>query len=188
MTKRGNPWRIALLDHLLRNNEPLVGDLIEEWPRRSRAWFWRQIMFAVLARAMTATWATLRQPQRLEGGLASVAMFIILSFQVVVAGSLLNDLIQRVDRTQLTRIDHPEWLVFVVPLSLPVAWIIGKAMSRLHRRSRVATVLVYGASAAIVAAVTLSVLNSEATGFAAMGFVLALLVGSSSCSPLDRQA
>lgn len=197
MTATRTPWRVALLDHLLGHNEPLVGDLVEEWPRRSRAWFWRQVMFAVLARAMTGVSATLREPQRLGEGLASVAMFIILSFQVVVAGSLLDDLIQRVDRAQATRIDHSEWLVFVVLLSLPAAWVIGRTMSRLHRRSRVATVLLCGASAAIVASVSLSVLSSEATGFffpsaplqtaAAMVFVLGLLVGGSSSPLNDRQ-
>lgn len=198
MTTRRKPWRVALLPHLLGDNEPLVGDLVEEWPRRSSAWFWRQVMFAVFARAVTGAWATLREPQRLGGGLASVAMVLILSFQVVVAGSLLDDLIRRIDHAQVTRINHPEWLMFVVLLSLPAAWAIGRAMSRLHRRFRVATALACGVSAAIVASITLSVLSSEATGFfspspprqtaAAMVFVLGLLVGAWSSSLHDRQA
>jgi hypothetical protein len=125
-------------------------------------------------------------------------MFIVLSFQVVVAGSLLDDLIQRIDRAQVPGINHPEWLMLLVMLSLPVAWVIGRAMSRLHWRSRLATVLVCGASAAVVASMTLSVLSSEATGFffpsaalqtaAAMVFVLGLLVGGSSSSLHDRRA
>jgi hypothetical protein len=199
MTAKRAPWLgVALLHQLLGDNEPLVGDLIEECPHRSRAWFWRQVLFAVLARAIAGASASLREPQRLAGGLTSFAMFIVLSFQVVVAGSLLDDLIQRLDLAQVIWINRPEWLVFVVLLSLPAAWVIGRAMSRLHWRFRVATVLVCGASAAIVAAVTLSVLRQEGTGFffpsaarqtaAAMVFVLALLVGGSSSSLHDRQA
>jgi hypothetical protein len=181
---------------LLGDDEPLVGDLIEEWPQRSNAWFWRQVTFAMCAKAMTATSATLREPQRLSGALGTAAIFLILSFQVVVAGSLLDDLIRQVDRDQVTRIDHPEWLMLVVLLSLPVSWLSGRAMSRLHQHSRAATVLVGGASAAVVGAFTVSVLS--ATGFffpsagqqtvAGMVFVLGLLSGCSSRSPLDRQA
>jgi hypothetical protein len=56
-----------------------MGDLIEECPQRSRAWFWRQVLFAVLTRAITGASAGLRGPQRLEGALTSFAMFIVLS-------------------------------------------------------------------------------------------------------------
>jgi hypothetical protein len=198
MTPRRIPLRVALLPHLLGDDEPLVGDLVEEWPRRSNAWFWRQVLFAVIARTMTGASATLREPQRLAGGLAHIAIFVILSFQVAVAGSLLDDLIRRVDLAQVTRLNHPEWLIVVVLLSLPIAWMFGRAMSRLHRHSRVATVLACGACAAFVGSVTVSVLRSDATGFffpsaalqtaAAMVFVLGLLAASWSCSPLDRQA
>lgn len=187
MRKRRTPRRIALLPYLLGDDDPLVGDLVEEWPRRSHAWFWRQVVFAMLTKAVATASAVLREPQRLTGTLGATAIFLILSFQVVVAGSLLDDLIRRIDRTRMTRIDHPEWLVFVVLLSLPAAWVIGRAVSRLHWRSRVATILVYGASAAVVAAATLLVSSSGSTGFflpsavvqiaAAMVFVLGLLIG-----------
>jgi hypothetical protein len=190
MTARHPPWlAVALLRQLLGNNEPLLGDLVEECPHRSRSWFWHQVMFAVLARASTGAWATVREPQRLGGVLTSLAMFVVLSFQVAVAGSLLDDLIHRLDPAQATRINHPEWLIFAVLMSLPAGWVTGRAMSRLHRHSRVATILVCGASAAAVASVTLSLLSSESSGFvfpsaglrtaAAMAFVLALLAGGS---------
>ena len=186
MTARRTPLRVAILPYLLGDDDPLVGDLVEECSYRSRSWFWHQVMFAVLARAITGASATLREPQRLGGVLTFLAVFIVLSFQVAVAGSLLDELIQRLDLAQVTRINHPEWLTCVVLLSLPGAWVIGSAMSRLHRRSRIATVLVSGASAAVVSSVTLSVSSSESSGFffpstalqtaAAMVFVLGLLV------------
>lgn len=194
MTTGRTPWRIAFLPYLLGDDEPLVGDLVEEWPRRSNVWFWRQVMFAVFVRTMTSVSAALREPQRLTGGLAHIAIFVILSFQVVVAGSLLDDLIRRLD-PQVTQLNHPEWFIFIVLLSLPAAWTSGKAMSHLHRRSRVAAVLVCGASAAIVGSVTVSVLSSDAARLffpsaahqtvAAMVFMLGLLVGSSSPSRHD---
>ena len=176
-----------MLHHLLGENEPLVGDLVEECPHRSRAWFWRQVVFAVVAAAKTGAAATLREPQRLGGVPAGIAAFLVLSFQVVVAGSLLDDLIQRLDRAQVTRMNHPEWLMLVVLLSLPAAWILGRVLSRLHQRHRVATVLICGVSAAVAAFVTLSVFSSESIAsffpsaalqtIAAMVFVLGLLAG-----------
>jgi hypothetical protein len=42
-------FALALLLHLGADCEPLVGDLIEEFGRRrSRLWFWRQALYAVL--------------------------------------------------------------------------------------------------------------------------------------------
>lgn len=198
MTASRPTWlEVSLLHQLLGNNEPLVGDLVEECPHRSRSWFWRQILFAVLARAITSALATLREPRRLAAGLTSLGMFIVLGFQVVVAGSLLDDLIPRLDRGQMTRSNHAESLVFLVMLSVPVAWFIGKVMSRLHRRLRVASVVVCGASAAAVASMIVSVLSSEGSGVffpslplqtaSALVFVLALLVGGLSSSLHDRQ-
>ena len=183
--KRAPRLGVALLQWL-GNNEPLVGDLVEDCPQRSTAWFWRQVAFAVLAGAMTGAAAVLREPQRLGGALAAVAMFLILSFQIVVSGSLLDKVIRRIDQAGVTRINHPEWMTFVVLLSLLVAWVIGWATRRLHRRSRLATVVVCGASAAIAVETALAVLSSEATGFfpaaphqtaAAMAFAVGLLAG-----------
>lgn len=196
MKKTRTPLQLALLPYLLGGDEPLAGDLVEEWPRRSNAWFWRQVVFAMLAKAGATASAALREPQRLTGALGATAIFLILSFQVVVAGSLLDDLVRRIDRTEMTRIDHPEWLLVFVLLSLPVAWFIGRAIGRLHYRSRAATVVIAGASAAVVGAVTVSVLSATDSFFpsaaqqtaAGMVFVLGLLLGSSSRSPLDRQA
>jgi hypothetical protein len=40
---------VALLTRFLPDNEPLVGDLLEEFAaRKSRLWLWRQVMFALL--------------------------------------------------------------------------------------------------------------------------------------------
>lgn len=194
MKRTRTPLQVALLPYLLGDDEPLIGDLVEEWPRRSNTWFWRQVVFAMVAKAGAAASAALREPQRLTGALAATAILLVLSFQVVVAGSLLDDLIRRIDRTRMTRIDHPEWLLFLVLLSLPVAWFIGRAIGRLHHRSRAATVAIAGISAAVAGAVTVSVLSATDSFFpataqqiaAGMVFVLGLLIGSSSRSTFEE--
>ena len=135
MTTRPTPrLRIGLVNWFLDDDEPLAGDLVEECSYRSRTWFWRQLMFAVLTRTAKSAAASLRDPAQLVGPLASLAMFMVLCFQVVVAGSLLASVLPR------TRVAGPEWLALVVLLSLPVAWGTGNAMSRFTQRSRVATV------------------------------------------------
>ena len=63
MTKKETSWlRIALIRWFVYDNVPLVGDLIEESAHRSRSWFWRQLIFAVLARFTTVARAALRDP------------------------------------------------------------------------------------------------------------------------------
>jgi hypothetical protein len=184
MTVRATPrLRIALLNWFLDNNEPLAGDLIEECAHRSRTWFWRQLMFALLARTAAGAAAALRDPARLVAPLASLAMFMVLCFQVVVAGSLLASVLPR------TRVAGHEWLALVVLLSLPVGWATGNLTRRLHARSRVATVVLCGASAAVIGLVTHSVLTSAGAvifpalgvqAMAAMVFVSGLVVGADS--------
>ena len=148
----------------------------------------------MLAKAGATASAALREPQRLTGALGATANLpLILSFQVVVAGSLLDDLVgMRPHRDDPNR--SPEWLLVFVLLSLPVAWFIGRAIGRLHYRSRAATVVIAGASAAVVGAVTVSVLSatdsfslSRPANRGGHG-VYGVLMWSSSRSPLDRQA
>jgi hypothetical protein len=102
MKKTRTPLQLALLPCLLGNDEPLVGDLVEEWPRRSSAWFWRQVVFAMLAKAGATVSAALREPQRLTGALGASAIFLILSFQVVVAAA---SVLARIDPLLLARND-----------------------------------------------------------------------------------
>ena len=51
------PSRLALavLDRLALDNEPLAGDLLEDFQkRRSRLWLWRQLLFAIVMQALYA--------------------------------------------------------------------------------------------------------------------------------------
>jgi hypothetical protein len=61
MTPRRPPrLAVALLNRFLGNNEPLVGDLLEEFQvRRSSLWLWCQVVVAVLISAF-------RRPQEIR--------------------------------------------------------------------------------------------------------------------------
>jgi hypothetical protein len=182
MTTRRVPWlRITLVRWLLDDNEPLAGDLVEECAQRSRTWFCRQLIFAVLTRTAADAAAALRDPARLLGLLGSLGMFIVLCFQVVVAGSLLARVLP------LPRLDRPEWLNLVALLSFLFAWVLGQVINRVRERSRPATILLCGAGAAVAALLTHSLLSPTAAVFfpgmghqaaAATVFVVGLLAGA----------
>jgi hypothetical protein len=189
MTSR-QPPRVALglLEHLVADNEPLIGDLIEGCAERSHAWFWRQVLFVVIARTIAHAWTNFRQRATLEGALVSIAMLVVLSFQVVVAGGVLNYLLGRLDVAWVTRIsDHPDWLTYLIVLSFMVASVIGRVTGCFHHRFRVAAVLVCGASATLAALVTLTLLNptpmrpflpsATLQTAAAIAFIFGLFVG-----------
>ena len=54
MTRSGPPrLALAVLCRFVPDNEPLVGDLVEGFAvRRSRSWFWRQVLLAVVLRGV----------------------------------------------------------------------------------------------------------------------------------------
>ena len=173
--------RTALLQWLLAGNEPLAGDLVEEGAGRSRIWFWRQLTFAVLARTAAGAAAALRDPARLASPLGALAVFVIVSFQVVVAGSLLASVLPRSGTAA------PEWLALVVLSSLPAGWGAGIAAKRLRARSRVAAIVLCGGSATLIGLVTHSMLTPAGAVFfpavgvqvvAAMVFVSGVFAGA----------
>jgi hypothetical protein len=173
---------------VLGDNEPLIGDLLEESLVRPPAWLWRQVIFVVCTAVATRVCGALREPQRLAGGLAAVAIFAVLSFQVVVAGHLLQDLVRHVSQSRISRFSHSDSVGLIIALSLAAAWAFGRTMNRLHQRSRLVTVLVCGATAAITGFVLVLASRGEATAFfvpsaahvtaGAMAAVLAWLVGN----------
>jgi hypothetical protein len=182
MTVKAIPrLRIAVLNWFLDDNEPLAGDLIEEYEHRSRTWFWRQLMIAVLIRIVLGLAETLRDPARMVAALASAAMFLVLCFQVVVAGSLLAIVLPG------ARVAGQGWLALVVLSSLPLGWATGSLVCPLRARSRVATVGLCGVSGGGIGLVVHVVLSStaavffpavEVQTFAAMVFVSGPLIGA----------
>jgi hypothetical protein len=52
MTPRHMPLALALLERSLPDDDPLLGDLLEECRHRSPIWFWWQVLGAVATRAL----------------------------------------------------------------------------------------------------------------------------------------
>jgi len=54
MTPKPPRLALALLTRFVPDGDPLAGDLVEEFEtRRSRAWFWGQVLAAILIRRLT---------------------------------------------------------------------------------------------------------------------------------------
>ena len=52
-TLRPPKLAVALLDRFVHDNEPLAGDLLEAFAaKRSRLWFWRQVLLAIVIQRM----------------------------------------------------------------------------------------------------------------------------------------
>ena len=154
MTSRHPPsLPLALLERCVPGNEPLVGDLLEQWRARSAAWLWRQVLFAVLS----AMVLQLRTTPRLiaERVLIATAMLALLGFYTLVAAALMNRVIALSDAwfPQTGRYQELQ-LYFAVP-AVAGAVLMGHMIGRLHHSHRVLCVL--GCSAAATSAACLNV-------------------------------
>jgi hypothetical protein len=188
---------VALLERFVPDNEPLTGDLLEGWRERSDAWFWRQVLLAVLVRTVVHVRTNPRTTT--ESALIATAMLVLLGFHAVVVASLMNHLLVLNDTAWIPQTGrYQEWqLYFIVP-SFAVAVLAGRAIGRVHRDHRVAAVL--GSSASATAAAFLNlylfvpnvllqpfVPDAALQTAVAMVFIGGLFVGISSrckCEPL----
>jgi hypothetical protein len=92
---RHQPPKVALLlTRLLPHDcEALVGDLVEDYQAgRSPLWFWRQVVVAIGARAIARSREPLGGFVTVENASASLAMFVVLAFEVIVAATLLDQI------------------------------------------------------------------------------------------------
>ncbi len=80
--RRPTRLAIALLEQLVPGNDPLAGDLLEEWRERSDAWLWRQVLFAVLTRTIVDVRTKPRVT--IESALIATALLAVLGFQSLV--------------------------------------------------------------------------------------------------------
>ena len=80
-TRRPSRLALALLDCFVADDEPLKGDLLEEFEaRRSQWWLWRQVIGAlVCARAQRP----FRLPQGADMAVLGAAMVLLVSFEAV---------------------------------------------------------------------------------------------------------
>jgi hypothetical protein len=188
---------VVLLQRLVPDNEPLIGDLLEAWGDRSDGWFWKQVMLVAIARTAGHLRTNLRAT--IETVLVTTAMLVLLGFQAVVAAGFLNHLFGPHDTTWMPRSSrYDESLVWSAVTSFVTAALVGRAVSRFQRDQRVAAVLAFGASATTAALLNLylfvpnmppqSFMPSATLQIAmAMVFVVGLFVGIGSrslCEPL----
>jgi hypothetical protein len=198
VTLRHPPRLAALLTRLLpHEDEPLVGDLIEGHVDRSNGWFWRQVLFAVLLRAIRRARIPLRHAT-VEMALTSMAMLAVLGFEAVVAGTLLDHLFEQLGFALVTQASlQLRWLASFTALSFVLALVVGRLAACVHRRSRLVVVLACGASATLMALLTLYLsspgpmrlfLPSAARQVVVgMVFIIGLLAGFKSQPVRDRR-
>ena len=139
--KSGRPpsLPIALLMHCVPGNEPLIGDLLEEWHERSDAWLWRQVLLAVFSGAVLHA----RMEPRLtaEKALVTTGMLALLGFYTLVVATMMNRVIA-LSNAWLPRTGHYQDLqfYFIVP-GFCGAVLMGRMIGHLHHNHRVLSVL-----------------------------------------------
>ena len=149
---RSHPPRIAgaLLDRVMCDDDPLRGDLLEEWPTRSDSWLWRQVLYAVAVRALFRVRENPRTT--IETILVAIAMLTLISFQAIVVATLMNHLLVLYDGGWISASGRYEaWQGWFAVPSFAVAVLAGRAIGGLHPARRGAAVMYAGASATAVA-------------------------------------
>jgi hypothetical protein len=176
---------LALFDRFIPGNEPLKGDLLEEFElRRSQWWVWRQVLGAIFC----------RRPLVGETPMATLlgaALLVLASFEAVFAVNLVRRLIFGPalpniagywylwrEGTLYSTSDPPAVPVLWIPALLSVAASIpaGRMIAGLHPQHRNVAVALFTVSVALCAAFNLG--SPFSSQFVTMLiFVLGLLVG-----------
>ena len=148
---------VAILEWFLPDNEPLTGDLLEAARTRSHAWLWWQICVVVVMRTFAEirehTWMTT------QAVFVSTAMLGLLGFHAVVGASLINHIWLIYDpdaimsSTQASR--YHGWHAAGAIVAFLCAITVGRVIGRFHREHRIASAVVFSASAVAAAFVNL---------------------------------
>jgi hypothetical protein len=147
-----HPPRLAtwVLEHFVSGprRESLVGDLLEQYPRRrSAVWYWRQVLAAIVGSVARDLSAHKRLAVRAVavGWLAYAVLSVPVHWLAEMVSLQIRDWI-------VTSGHYAFWPVFLAgPLSATVCWClagvtIGWMVARLHRRHAVAVVCLFSAS------------------------------------------
>lgn len=156
---RHQPPRLALLlTRLLPDDwEAFVGDLVEDYQAgRSPLWFWRQVLAAIGARAVARSKEPLDGFVAVENASASLAMFVVLAFEVVVAATLLDQVFSFASFDWAANANGEGWAVVLLAASFLVAFVAALLLARVGGgRGRMIVAIGSGASAALMAFITL---------------------------------
>jgi hypothetical protein len=139
---------LAVFDCFIYDNDPLRGDLIEEFEvRQSQLWLWRQVLSAVAHRPWPQG-AKLRG--ELQLGILSAAMLGLLAFQAV----FVTNAIDRFLFAPVERIAEAVEMwraAAAVVSSLPIGWFI----ARIREQHRLTALAAFGVSITLCAALNL---------------------------------
>lgn len=146
-------WAVAILEWFLPDNEPLTGDLLEAARTRSHGWLWWQILVVVVMR----TFIEIREHTRMttEAVLVSTAMLALLGFHAVVGASLINHIWLIYDPDAImestARGHFHGWHAAGAIVAFLCAIAVGRVIGRFHREHRIASAVVFSASAVAAA-------------------------------------
>ena len=174
MTPRNPPRLATELLNAYGANEPLAGDLEEEYRAgRSALWYWWQVAVAIGSASMRRTsMHDVFAPQNMP---MQVIMLGLISLCAVFTVKVTVFMMVH-DGARIVNDPGFLWEVFRLALSFVVAVAAGAGIARLHDRHRDAAVAAFSASMACWALVNLYVLDGEGNLDSAVTHVLALLV------------
>jgi len=168
------PPRIATLLMHFANNDPLAGDLCEEYQDgRSNAWYWRQAVAAVVARLRTTD---IRELFAARSFFMQCVMIGLISVCVVFSMKLITVVL--FDKAVMRTMIGPNGLLELVRLfiSFAVAIPVGVGIAGIHPHSRAAAILAFSVVVPLFAFVNLFVLDGKGNLDAALPHALALLL------------
>jgi hypothetical protein len=138
-----------LLDRLVAN-EALKGDLVESSADRSIAWFWHQVLSALLAQAMWCVRTTPRMTT--EALLVATALLALIGFNAVVVANLLSQLFLLNDANWILDSGrYSGWQIYATVPLFAIAVMSGRAIGAFHREHRVWAIFGCGLSASTAA-------------------------------------
>lgn len=154
-----------LLDWLAPDNEPLRGDLDEEFANgRGSSWYWRQAL-AMIAREGTLRIRS-RALQRFENWVTGIITLILVGFYAVFVVNVTDWLLRFEGVQVLMRL--PDAFGSINGLAPLAAVVLGAATGRLvaagHMQHRVVAVFVFGGTTMLCAATALKAASIAATG------------------------
>jgi hypothetical protein len=169
------PRLAAFLLNLFAVNEPLAGDLHEEYlAGRSATWYWRQVLAAVLLGPTRRV--EIHELFAVQNMFMQCVMLALVSVCVVFTVKFIA--VVMFDESVRQMLIGPrgarELLRFI--LSFSVAIPIGVAIARVHARSRRAAVLAFSTTVPLWAFVNVYLLNGHGNLDSALPHVIASLV------------
>jgi hypothetical protein len=142
--------------------DALVGDVFEEYQAgRSRVWLWRQVLWALLA--LLLFWRlTERGVSTIQDAAVQLAVLVVIAFEVVVAATLLDQAFALASFAWAVHLAGQQGVLWVCAVSFPMALTVARLLPAITRARRAAVALGCGASAVLVAFVTLQLVHPTA--------------------------